>query len=407
MIDLFREILQTLRHNKLRTSLTGFAVAWGIFMLIVLLGMSRGVFNNFSSFASAESSSYINIWPGITSKPYKGYKERRRISLEDTDRSIISSRNKEHVESVRATVVLDSARVSTPRDYIASSVYGHYPGEEKRAKLNIVSGRFINQRDMELKRKVIVIEEKNARLLFGDEKKAVGSRVNAMGLSWIVIGVYSHDWENGNYVPFTTAMSLKSHNDNNVSELMVHIRNVNTLDDGETAERNIRESLASAHDFAPDDESGVYIWNRFTDYLTGMTAMNILSLAVWLIGLLTMLSGIVGVSNIMFVSVRERTHEIGIRRAIGAKPRSIWLQIVAESVAITTLFGYIGIVCGTLVTAIISAVTADMDFLKDPTVNISIAVKVTIVLIIAGALAGLFPAIKATKVKPVEALRNE
>lgn len=407
MLDLFREITQTLRNNKLRTSLTGFAVAWGIFMLIVLLGMSRGVFNNFSSFASAESSSIINVWPGITTKPYKGYKEGRRISLEESDRQKIKSRGTEHVESVRATVVLDSAKVSTSRDYIANSVYGHYPGEDKRAKLKITDGRFINQRDMDLKRKVIVIEEKNAQLLFGDAKKAVGNRVDAMGLSWLVIGVYSHDWETGNYVPFTTAMSIRSKNDNSVSELMIHIRNVQTVDDGENAEKNIRKTLAMAHDYSPDDEGGVYIRNRFTDYLTSLTAMNILSMSVWIIGLLTMLSGIVGVSNIMFVSVRERTHEIGIRRAIGAKPRNIWIQIVTESVAITTLFGYIGIVCGTLVTAVIAAITEGTDFLKDPTVNLSIAVEVTIVLIIAGAIAGLFPAIKATKVKPVEALRTE
>lgn len=407
MLDLFREISQTLRNNKLRTSLTGFAVAWGIFMLIVLLGMSRGVFNNFSAFASAESSSVLNVWPGVTTKPHKGYKEGRKISLEETDRQQIKSRGTEFVESVRATVVLDSAKISTARDYIANSVYGHYPGEDKRAKLKITDGRFINQRDMDLKRKVIVIEEKNAQLLFSDAKKAVGSRVNAMGLSWLVIGVYSHDWESGNYVPFTTAMSIRSNNDNSVSELMVHIRNVETLEDGRNAEKNIRKTLATTHDYSPDDEGGVYIRNRFTDYLTSLTAMSILSMAVWTIGLLTMLSGIVGVSNIMFVSVRERTHEIGIRRAIGAKPRNIWVQIVTESIAITTLFGYIGIVCGTMVTSVIAAITKEAGFLKDPTVNLTIAVEVTIILIIAGAIAGLFPAIKATKVKPVEALRTE
>lgn len=406
MLDLFREIAQTLRHNKLRTGLTGFAVAWGIFMLIVLLGMSRGVFNSFSSFANAESSSVINVWPGYTTKPHKGYKEGRRISLKETDTKAIERRNTHYVNNVRATLVMDSSKVATSRDYLGNSVYGHYPGEDKRAKLIITDGRFLNQRDLDLKRKVIVLEEKNARLLFGDERKAVGRRVNAFSQSWLVIGIYTHDWESGSYIPFTTAMSIRG-SAGTVSELTVNIQNVTTTDEGTEAETGVRQALAKIHDYSPDDEGGVYVWNRFNNYLTNMKGLNILSMAVWIIGLLTMLSGIVGVSNIMFVSVRERTHEIGIRRAIGAKPRSIWLQIVAESVAITTLFGYIGIVMGTLITALISMMTEGTDFLKDPTVNLSIAIQVTIVLIIAGALAGLFPAIKATKVKPVEALRNE
>lgn len=310
------------------------------------------------------------------------------------------------MENVFATKEIDSAQVSTNRDYISNPVYGHYPEEIKRAKLNMLYGRFLNQRDLDETRKVIVIQRQNAKTLFGDETKAVGSRVQALGLSWLVIGVYDHDWESGSYVPFTTAMML-SGNDGKVSQLMVSLKNVENMDDGTEAEAGVRKSLSASHDFASDDTGAVHIWNRFNSYLSNMTALNILDIAVWIIGIFTLLSGIVGISNIMFVSVRERTHEIGIRRAIGAKPRSILIQIVTESVAITTIFGYIGIVLGTMVTALIAKITADADFLKDPTVNISIAIKVTVVLIIAGALAGLFPALKATKVKPVEALRDE
>ena len=406
MFDLFREIAQTLRHNKLRTALTGFAVAWGIFMLIILLGMSRGVFNSFSSFASAEQSRTLSIWGGWTGKAHHGYKEGRRIILENDDKPRIRHDNPHYVENVFATKEIDSAQVSTNRDYISNPVYGHYPEEIKRAKLNMLYGRFLNQRDLDETRKVIVIQRQNAKTLFGDETKAVGSRVQALGLSWLVIGVYDHDWESGSYVPFTTAMML-SGNDGKVSQLMVSLKNVENMDDGTEAEAGVRKSLSASHDFASDDTGAVHIWNRFNSYLSNMTALNILDIAVWIIGIFTLLSGIVGISNIMFVSVRERTHEIGIRRAIGAKPRSILIQIVTESVAITTIFGYIGIVLGTMVTALIAKITADADFLKDPTVNISIAIKVTLVLIIAGALAGLFPALKATKVKPVEALRDE
>ena len=406
MFDLFHEILQTLRNNRLRTALTGFAVAWGIFMLIVLLGMSRGVYNNFHSFASADQSMIINVWPGVTTKPYKGYKEGRSIRLVDADKEKIMARDSRFIENVRATIVLDSSRVSTSRDYIASSVYGHFPGEDRRAKLDMTHGRFLSQRDLDEKRKVIVLEEKNARLLFGDEADAVGKRVDCMGLSWLVVGVYSHRWESGSYIPFTTAMALQSP-DGEVSEMMIYLHNVSTLDDGDEAEHSVRTAIANAHDYDPDDEGGIYLWNRFNNYITNSQALSILDMAVWIIGILTLLSGIVGVSNIMFVSVRERTHEIGIRRAIGAKPRSILIQIVAESVAITTIFGYIGIVAGTAITTIIAHIFESSDFLKDPTVNLSIAFEVTRVLIVAGALAGLFPAMKAIKIRPVEALHND
>lgn len=406
MLDLIREIGQTLRRNKLRTALTGFAVAWGIFMLIVLLGMSRGVYNGFTSMASLETSSVISMWPGVTSKTYKGYKEGRHIELKTSDRSQLIEKGGSHIADVWQIKVIDSAYISSADEYISGSLYGHSPQEEKRAKLDIIYGRFLNQPDLDLNRKVMVLEEKNAALLFGSAEKALGQRVDAFGLSWRIIGIYRHEWENGTYIPFTTAMAIMG-NDGTVSQSEVMIKDVTTIDDGEEAERDIRHAMAAAHEFDPDDESGVYTWNRFTSYMSSLSAMNILRIAVWLIGLFTLLSGIVGVSNIMFVSVRERTHEIGIRRAIGAKPRSILMQIVAESVVITTLFGYVGIVTGTAITALISFFAQGVDFLKDPTVDLSTALNVTIVLIISGALAGLFPAIKATKVKPVEALRDE
>lgn len=406
MFDLIREIGQTLRHNKLRTALTGFAVAWGIFMLIVLLGMSRGVYNGFTAMATPDNSRVISMWPGVTSKAHKGYKEGRRIELRTTDKEAILEADPTHFEDVWQVKNLDSAYISTNKDYISGSLYGHFPQEAKRAKLNIIHGRFINQRDMEMKRKVLVLEEKNAQILFGNAEKALGQRVDAYNLSWQVIGIYRHDWESGTYIPFTTAMSILG-DDGKVSETTVKLKNVSNREDGDNAERRIRETMGAVHGFRSDDKSGVYIWNRFNNYLQAMSANEILSMAVWIIGLLTLLSGIVGVSNIMFVSVRERTHEIGIRRAIGAKPRSILMQIVAESVAITTLFGYIGVVFGTGVTAVIAKLTEGTDFLKNPTVDLATALNVTIVLIIAGAFAGLFPAIKATKVKPVEALRDE
>ena len=406
MTDLFREIFQSLSNNKVRTALTGLAVAWGIFMLIVLLGMSRGVSNAFKSRVSLEDSRSLNVYGGFTTKPYRGYSEGRRVMPEAADIEAVERSDRVHVEQVSAVKTIDTAVVSTGRDYISDAIYGHFPSELRKARLEMIHGRFLNDRDLAEQRRVIVLNRQNAETLLGSADKAVGKRVNALGLSWQVIGVYDHDWENSSYIPYTTAMLL-SGNDGKVSNLFVKIKDVSPEEDGEAVEQTVRQALAQAHDFDPTDDSAVHIWNRFTGYLTQLTAMNILDIAVWLIGVFTLLSGIVGVSNIMFVSVRERTHEIGIRRAIGAKPRTVLVQIVTESVVITTLFGYIGVAAGMLVTGVIDKLSEEMEFLVNPTVDISIALKVTVVLILAGAFAGLFPALKATKVKPVEALRDE
>lgn len=406
MFDLFREISQNLKNNRLRTFLTGIAVAWGIFMLIVLLGMARGVVNSFENGSWAKTSNRISVYQGSTSQAYKGYSEGRTIQPEMGDMDLLIEKNPQHVTDVTSYTYLGTTVFSTPKDYISINPQGVYPIEQKIDNIELIAGRFINDADIKYNRKSIVLEEKNAKALFGDAASAVGKRVDGLGLSWLVVGIYSHDWRNDVYVPFSTAKLLTG-NDKHVGNLQVEIKNVNTIEDGELAENQIRNTLARKHDFSPEDKSGLYFSNRFTDYLRNMTAFNILNMSVWIIGIFTLLSGIIGVSNIMFVSVKERTHEIGIRRAIGAKPRNILVQIIMESVVITTLFGYVGVILGMCVTQVIAAITEGSDFLNNPTVSLQIAVEVTIVLIIAGSLAGLFPALKATKVKPVEALRDE
>ena len=406
MFDLFREIAQTLRNNRLRTILTGIAVAWGIFMLIVLLGMARGVLNSFESGSWAQTSNRLNVYEGNTSMAFNGYPEGRSVSPEVKDMTILPQKNPDHVGNVTSYCYLSTTVFSTPKDYLSVRPQGVYPSEQKIDDIQIKYGRFINDMDIADRRKSVVMEEKDATLLFGDASKAVGSRIDGLGLSWLVVGVYTNKWRSDVYIPFSTAKSL-SGNDKYVNNLQVEIKDVKSMDDGERVETAVRETLAATHGYAPEDKSALYIFNRFTSYLQNLTAFNILTVSVWVIGIFTLLSGIIGVSNIMFVSVRERTHEIGIRRAIGAKPRSILVQIIMESIAITTLFGYIGVFLGMCVTQIIASMTAGTDFLKNPTVSLQIALEVTIVLIIAGGLAGLFPAIKATKVKPVEALRDE
>ncbi len=405
MLDLVREIRQTLRNNRTRTVLTGLSVAWGIFMLIILLGVSRGVYNSFES-NTANVKDRITIWGGYTSLPFKGYKDGRRIKLIDDDVRKVKSENRHSVERVIAFASNDTSTVTGPKGHISDGFNAVYPEAAKSDEIKMLHGRFINDLDMREQRKVMILHSSNARLLFGDEASALGKTVSSMGIAWTVAGIFDHRWRSKTYVPYTTLKGITG-NGNEAYELEVTVRNISTLEEGEQTEKEIRGTLARSHSFNPQDNSAVWIWNAFTQNITARRGLGYLDLAVWLIGLFTLLTGIVGVSNIMFVSVRERTHEIGIRRALGAKPRSILGQVVAESVAITSLFGYIGLVAGMVVLQGVDSMIGDVNGFKDPTVDISMALKVTLALVVAGTAAGLFPAIKATKVKPVEALRDE
>ena len=406
MFDLIREIGQAMRNNKLRTFLTGFAVTWGIFMLIILLGMARGVTNSFAERTSGDRSKRLNVYAGVTSKPYKGFKEGRWITPDIDDIEQLRKDNPDLVESVASYKYLGSADIASATDHITKSPEGVYPAELEMYRIPMTYGRFINDADFRSQRQVMVIGTEDAKTLFGDPEKATGQRVNALGLSWLVIGVYDHEWLSDVYIPFTTAMALAG-TDGKVSNLQVKLKGMKTMEDADRATAEVRRSLARAHDYDETDESALYMHNRFSSYLRESQSFSILNMSIWIIGIFTLLSGIVGVSNIMFVSVRERTHEIGIRRAIGAKPRSVLMQVVLESVAITALFGYIGVFLGMTVMQLVDMAFGSSDFMRNPTIDISIAIEVTIVLVVAGALAGLFPALKATKVKPVEALRDE
>lgn len=408
MFDLISEIGQTLQNNKLRTALTGFAVAWGIFMLIVLLGMSRGVVNSFNEGRMSQGSNSISIFGGRTSEAFNGYKDGRSIELKQPDINTIKTKNRSDVADAVGVISGSQTVITTPHDYISTGYRGVYPSELVSRGEKITAGRNINDADIKSSRKVVILTEKNAAILFPETKPddVIGQRVTLNNLSFTVIGLINPEFGQDTYIPFTTARMMSGESDE-LTEIKVEVGDITTAEEGEAMENGVRKTLAGVHNFSPDDKKAVWIWNRFTQHMTMNRALGILDYVVWLIGIFTMLSGIIGVSNIMFVSVKERTHEIGIRRAIGAKPRNILVQILTESVAITTLFGYIGVFMGILITQGLAMVFDDSKFIKDPTVDISIAVKVTFVLVIAGCLAGLFPALKALKVKPVEALRDE
>ncbi len=403
MFDLFSEIWQTMRTNKLRTILTGIAVAWGILMLIVLLSVSNGIINSFKQQTSDMDLNMSDIYAGRTSVPYMGYKEGRWIQLKESD---ISSLNKITLPGFDCATPEYSfrAEVSTSRDYVPSTwCQGTCARDFDR---DIIAGRSFNSADDKESRKVIILPNTSLSTLFADTTNVVGKTVNAGGVALTVIGVYESRWGNYNYIPYSTAQALTGFT-GDVDNITVHFKEGTDIEQSKRIDDEVKKILKQAHTVAPDDDSAFHVYNQLENNENNLTGLNILNVAMWIIGVLTLITGIVGVSNIMFVSVKERTHEIGIRRAIGAKPRNILTQVVLESVVMTTFFGYSGIVGGTLLTEMIKKVFADSEFMMNPSVDLHIAFEVTVALIMAGALAGIFPAIRALKIKPVEALSEE
>lgn len=416
MIDLLQELYGTILRNKLRTALTGFAVAWGIFMLIVLLGAGNGLIHAFENQSSSMMMNSLKVYPGWTGKPFNGLKEGRKISLSDADRTAASTAFSKHILSSGATVSKSGVVLSYGNERLNIGIDGVFPSYPQLEPITLKRGRFINERDMQEKRKVIVLHEKTADILF-PKSEPLGKQVQAQGVSYLVVGIYAdqNSFQPSALAPFTT-VQLVYHKGDSIDNMTFTTQGLTDEASNDAFEKDLRRTLGSRKQFDPTDNNAVWIWNRFTQYLQQLTANSILHIAIWVIGIFTLLSGIVGVSNIMLITVRERTHEFGIRKALGAKPLSILRLIVAESVAITTLFGYLGMVAGVAVTEymnyvagqkVVDAGMFQFTVFEDPTVDLSIAIQATLTLIIAGTLAGLFPALKAVRIRPIEALRAD
>jgi len=419
MIDLWQEIYGTIKRNKLRTFLTGFAVAWGIFMLIVLLGAGNGIIHAFEQNASERALNSIRIFPGWTTKSYDGLKEGRRVQLDNRDMDDTEKQFTENVISAGATVRQSNVNVSFGQEYINISLLGVYPNYTEVETVKTADGRFINYNDLKDRRKVIILHKKSADILFGKtHTEPIGQFVNASGVAYQVVGLYNDQGDreaNEAYIPFSTLQTIYNKGDK-LNNLIMTTKNLETIESNEEFEAHYRKVIGANQRFDPTDHSAIWIWNRFTNYLQQQQGSAMLRIAIWVIGIFTLLSGIVGVSNIMLITVKERTREFGIRKALGAKPLSILWLIIVESVTITTIFGYIGMVAGIGATewmnnafgnqTMDNGIWSETVFLN-PTVDIGIAIQATLTLVIAGTLAGLFPARKAVSIRPIEALRAD
>ena len=413
MRDIISEIWSTARRNKLRTTLTGFAVAWGIFMLIVLLGAGNGLINANLKQSNRFLSSSMVVYGGWTSKAYQGLKEGRDIRLHERDMEITKKEFSQNVDDVGAQYNT-SVTVSNGQQYLSSSISGVYPNHTKINKVEMLQGRFINEIDVKESRKVLVLSNKQAKEL----KCRVGDFVNVGNFAFKVVGIYKEN-ENGRAEIFSSYSAIKriyGANTDDAGRIEFTFHGLPTEEANEAFEKDYRRRLNAVHQAHPEDEDAVWLWNRFTQNLQMEQGIGIIRTALWIVGLFTLLSGIVGVSNIMLITVKERTHEFGIRKAIGAKPWSILRLIIVESVIITTFFGYIGMVLGVAANEYMDATlgheTIDTGLFKatmfhDPTVGLDVCFEATMVMIIAGTIAGMIPAYKASRIRPIEALRAE
>ena len=420
MRDLFIEIWESVRRNILRTCLTGFAVAWGIFMLIVLLGAGNGLMNALLAGSQRISVNSMMIGGGYTSKAYGGLQSGRPIELEAKDAELVMRAFPNIVENITATISL-SQEVVYQDNSVSVQLQACYPEYMANEGLKLQYGRFINRKDLEERRKVVVITDQMAEIFTGSGSRVssmLGRMVKCGGINFMVIGILKSDmssYTRNVYAPFTSVSTIFNRG-KYVDELTFTFHGLETEEENEIFEQKLRAIINTAHKAAPDDNRAIWIWNRFTQSLQMAKGTDIISTALWIIGLLTLLSGIVGVSNIMLITVKERTREFGVRKAIGASPWNITRLILAESITITAFFGYIGMFFGlvaceildmTLGRSSLSVLGQEISVFVNPTVGVDAALGATIVLIISGAIAGLFPAMNAAKVRPIEALRAE
>ena len=413
MRELIKEIWSTSKRNKLRTSLTGFAVAWGIFMLIFLLGAGNGLINAQLQQSTRFLANSMRVFPGETSKAYKGLKEGRSITLNDRDILISNQTYGQYVDDVGGRLEQYNVNINYGDNYVASqSLVGVAPTHPKIDKTELIAGRFINEIDMKEQRKNVVLSRSQAKELSKDYRSLVGKNVKISNLNFQVVGIYKDDESRNNteaFIAYSTIKTIYAKGDD-AGSLEFTIKNLKTREDNKQFEKNYRASINNNHQAAPDDERTIWLWNRYMDNIQMNQGIAIMQTALWIVGLFTLLSGIVGVSNIMLITVKERTREFGVRKAIGAKPWSI-LKLI-----ITSFFGYIGMVCGVAANEIMDATightTVDTGLFKaamfvNPTVGIGTCIGATITIVIAGTIAGLIPAIKAARIRPIEALRAE
>jgi putative ABC transport system permease protein len=417
-IDKWQEIFATIKKNKMRTFLTGFSVAWGIFMLMILLGAGNGLSNGVSQNFMRDAINAMWLWGGRTSIPYHGLQEGREIRFTNADYDIL--KDLEGIEFTSGRYYINGNQFSYGNEYGEYTAITCHPELKEVESIELVEGRFVNQVDIEQTRKSVVLGKDIYDALF-KEKNAIGEYVRINNIPFKVVGICTEGGgtrHRNAYIPVTTGQ--KVFNGSNRLHNFALTINAETLEESQAIEARVRNTMARKHKFDPDDDSAMGSYNKLEDVIQTMKIFQAIDIFIWIIGIGTLIAGIVGVSNIMLIVVKERTKEIGIRKAIGASPRSVIGLILLESILITTVAGYIGLVLGTGLMEVISLFVEKQYEMQaatnggngetlflNPTVDLGIALTATLVLVVAGAIAGYIPAKRAARIKPIVALRDE
>ena len=410
-LDKWQEIFSTIAKNKLRTILTGFSVMWGIFMLIILLGAGQGLQNGIVFQFQDDAVNSIWVRSGQTSLAYGGMKPGRQIQFTNEDFEEVKNRV-EGVEHITARFYIrGSVNVSYKNEYGAFNVRCVHPAHKILENTTVVSGRYLNEIDIREYRKVAAIGVKVRDAFFQNGEEPLGQYININGIPFKVIGIFKDEGQEGEaeviYLPISTAQRTFN-GSNRIGQYMMTVGDASVEESKQIADE-ITRRMAENHKFDPADPRAVFVNNTVENFSRIMGVIGAMKAFVWVIGIGTLLAGVVGVSNIMMIVVKERTKEIGVRKALGATPASIISLILQESIFITGVAGYIGLIAGVaLLEGIASAIPGGGGgFFRNPEVDLQVAIYATILLIIAGGMAGLFPAIRASQVRPIEALRDE
>ena len=405
--DRWREIFETISKNKLRTFLSGFTVALGIFIFIILFGLGNGLKNTFQEFFLDDASNAIFLYPGRTSMPYKGFKANRRIEFNNSDLVDIEENFPFFLEHLTPRISR-GALTSYKNESNTYTTRAVAPGHQFVEKTIIMEGRYINRLDIEKKTKNAIIGRLVAKDLFKNENP-IGAYINIGNSAFKVVGVFQDDGGDNEeryiYIPYTTRQSLEKGNDE-IDQIILTFRKELGHTGALAFENSLKKYFKDKKAIAPQDPNGIYIQNLTDDLKESQRFAGVLQIIVSFVGLGTLIAGIIGISNIMVFVVKERTKELGIRKALGATPRSVIQMVLQESVFITAISGYIGLFLGILVLESIGLKLEEY-FIKNPFIDIGTALSATLVLILFGAIAGYIPAKRASSIKPIIALRDE
>lgn len=410
-IDKWQEIFASLQRHKLRTFLTALSVWWGIFMLVILLGAGNGLRNSAEADFGDRAKNRLYMWSNKTSIPYKGLPAGRFIEFNQKDYELLEGKKGADFNHVSGQYWMRGEFFTNYKNKSRSyNIQCVYPDHLHIEKPNLTDGRFINNIDIDERRKVAVIGSAVAKEFFGEIEEPLEKYIKIKGIEYQVVGVFTKERFRDTeriYLPISTAQQIDG--TDHLGNLVVDL-NVETVEESKVAEDQIRSDLAAYHKFDPNDEMAVGMWNSVEGAQDAKIMLRFIFIFIWLVGIGSIIAGVIGVSNIMLIIVKERTKEIGVRKALGATPSSIISMIVYEAVFLTSLAGYLGLACGLgLVYGIQQFIIAneiEAEFFKNPEVDLGTIMGAMFILVASGVISGLIPALQAVRINPVIAMKS-